>query len=528
MRAIGSDLHMDYTAVGQTTHLAARMEQLAEPGTTLLTAPTTLRAGRGLRAGDAARARAGQGPGRARGGLRARRGRRRRARGFRPRPRAGFTRSSAATPRSSSSAARSSRPAGPRPGRRRRRRARRGQVAPGLRVHPLPPRRGLAGRSKRGASSYGKATPLPARDRPAARPTSSIDERDDRRATSARRSRASCSTLDESPRSRRCRRCSRSSTCPSTTQQWQALDPPQRRQRTLDAVKRLLLRESQVQPLLAGLRGPALDRRRDAGAARQPGREPARRAAPAPRQLPARVPARLGQQDLLHAAPRSTRCRRESAEELLAGAARAATPSWRRSRRSSSSARRATPSSWRRACGRWSRPGSLVGERGAYRLAQAVARHPGAGHRAGRAGRAHRPAPARGEAPAAGRRRHRQGRALRRCSQAIADVREEDAAPPARAPPGRRVPLRDAASSPSSSTPSSTRSPTRWPTAASCRSAGARCTRASSRRSSAPRRPAGGAGRAARPPRPARRGVGQGARLLPPGGRQGHGALCAA
>jgi class 3 adenylate cyclase len=37
VRAIGSDLHMDYTAVGQTTHLAARMEQLADPGTTLLT-----------------------------------------------------------------------------------------------------------------------------------------------------------------------------------------------------------------------------------------------------------------------------------------------------------------------------------------------------------------------------------------------------------------------------------------------------------------------------------------------------------
>ena len=33
-------------------------------------------------------------------------------------------------------------------------------------------------------------------------------------------------------------------------QQWQNFDPPQRRQRTLDAVKRLLLRESQVQPLL--------------------------------------------------------------------------------------------------------------------------------------------------------------------------------------------------------------------------------------------------------------------------------------
>ena len=32
--------------------------------------------------------------------------------------------------------------------------------------------------------------------------------------------------------------------------QWQALEAPQRRQRTLDALKRLLLRESQIQPLL--------------------------------------------------------------------------------------------------------------------------------------------------------------------------------------------------------------------------------------------------------------------------------------
>jgi class 3 adenylate cyclase/tetratricopeptide (TPR) repeat protein len=40
VRAIGSDLRMDYTAVGQTTHLAARMEQLASPGTVLLTAST--------------------------------------------------------------------------------------------------------------------------------------------------------------------------------------------------------------------------------------------------------------------------------------------------------------------------------------------------------------------------------------------------------------------------------------------------------------------------------------------------------
>jgi class 3 adenylate cyclase/tetratricopeptide (TPR) repeat protein len=40
VRTIGSDLRMDYTAVGETTHLASRMEQLAHPGSILLTAET--------------------------------------------------------------------------------------------------------------------------------------------------------------------------------------------------------------------------------------------------------------------------------------------------------------------------------------------------------------------------------------------------------------------------------------------------------------------------------------------------------
>jgi len=40
VRAIGNDLHMDYSAIGLTTHLAARMEQLATPGSSLLTAET--------------------------------------------------------------------------------------------------------------------------------------------------------------------------------------------------------------------------------------------------------------------------------------------------------------------------------------------------------------------------------------------------------------------------------------------------------------------------------------------------------
>jgi class 3 adenylate cyclase/tetratricopeptide (TPR) repeat protein len=40
VRSIRSDLHMDYTAVGQTTHVAARMEQMALPGSILLSAET--------------------------------------------------------------------------------------------------------------------------------------------------------------------------------------------------------------------------------------------------------------------------------------------------------------------------------------------------------------------------------------------------------------------------------------------------------------------------------------------------------
>ena len=37
VRSIGNDLKMDYTAVGQTVHFAARMEQMATPGSILMT-----------------------------------------------------------------------------------------------------------------------------------------------------------------------------------------------------------------------------------------------------------------------------------------------------------------------------------------------------------------------------------------------------------------------------------------------------------------------------------------------------------
>ena len=40
VRSVGSDLRMDYSAVGQTTHVAARMEQMATPGAVVLSTAT--------------------------------------------------------------------------------------------------------------------------------------------------------------------------------------------------------------------------------------------------------------------------------------------------------------------------------------------------------------------------------------------------------------------------------------------------------------------------------------------------------
>ena len=40
VRSIGNDLYMEYTAIGQSAHLAARMEQLADPGSVFMSADT--------------------------------------------------------------------------------------------------------------------------------------------------------------------------------------------------------------------------------------------------------------------------------------------------------------------------------------------------------------------------------------------------------------------------------------------------------------------------------------------------------
>ena len=113
--------------------------------------------------------------------------------------------------------------------------------------------------------------------------------------------------------------------------QWQRLDPPQRRQRALDGIRRLLLRESQVQPLLVvfedlhwidtetqalldGLVESAAD-----GAASAAG------------QLPARVSARLERQELLPAAQHRSRCHPRAPKSCLMPCS-GTTPAFSRSR----------------------------------------------------------------------------------------------------------------------------------------------------------------------------------------------------
>ena len=137
VRAIGSDLHMDYTRrrpdhPSRRAHGATGRSRRDPPD------PRDPRARRGLRAGDLARAHGGEGPGRPRRGVRADRGQRRAlttSSGGHPRAlalRGSGRRDRAAPPRGRACAA------GARPGGRHRGGARRGEVAPHLRADPLP------------------------------------------------------------------------------------------------------------------------------------------------------------------------------------------------------------------------------------------------------------------------------------------------------------------------------------------------------------------------------------------------------
>ena len=245
VRSIGSDLKMDYTAVGQTTHLAARMEQMAMPGSILLTADALRLAEgyvqvksigpvnvKGLNEPIEVYEITGAGPVRSRLQAAAARGLTR----FVGRT-AEFETLCQALERA---------------------RAGRGQVValvgePGVGKSRLFWEFTHSRRTvdwlilESGSVSYGKATPyLPLVD--LLKAYFKITDRDDQREIREKVT-GKLLTLDKALEP----------TLPAfltlldvavEDEQWQNFDPPQRRQRTLDAVKRLLLRESQVQPLL--------------------------------------------------------------------------------------------------------------------------------------------------------------------------------------------------------------------------------------------------------------------------------------
>jgi hypothetical protein len=245
VRSIGSDLKMDYTAVGQTTHLAARMEQMAMPGSVLMTADTlSLTEGfvqvkpfgpvnvKGLNEPVEVYEIMGAGPVRSRLQAAAARGLTR----FVGRT-AEFETLCQALERAGAS---------------------HGQVValvgePGVGKSRLFWEFTHSRRTvdwlilESGSVSYGKATAyLPVID--LLKAYFNIEDRDDVRKIREKVT-GKLLTLDKSLEP----------TLPAfltlldvtvEDQVWQTLDPPQRRQRTLEALKRLLLRESQVQPLI--------------------------------------------------------------------------------------------------------------------------------------------------------------------------------------------------------------------------------------------------------------------------------------
>jgi class 3 adenylate cyclase len=247
VRAIGNDLHLDYSAIGQTTHLAARMEQLAPPGGIRLTAETLRLAEgwvqvtplgpvpvKGLPQPVEVCELVGAGP--ARTWLQALA-----ARGLTPF--VGRQAELAALHQALQQAW-----------------AGHGQVVavigePGVGKSRLfaeflaSPRTEGWRILETHAVSYGQATPyLPIRD--LLKAYAQIDDRDDERAIREKVDKCLAPDVALQP--------TRSAVLALLDvrvedPEWQALDPSQRRLRTVDGVKRLLLRQSQVQPLLVSV-----------------------------------------------------------------------------------------------------------------------------------------------------------------------------------------------------------------------------------------------------------------------------------
>src|SRR5499427_6592599 len=245
VRAIGNDLHMDYTAVGQTTHLAARMEQMAKPGSALVTGDTLRLAEgyvevkplgavpvKGLETPIPVYELTGSVPTRSR---------------FQASTARGLTRFVGRDRELQQLAQALERAA-----------AGHGQAVVVVGEAGLGKSRLVweFSRSHRthgwlvlesGSVSYGKATPyLPVIE--LLKAYCRIQERDDPRAIRERVA-GKLLTLDRSLESLLTPLLALLDV-PFDDKAWEALDPPQRRRHTLEAVKRLLLRESQVQPLL--------------------------------------------------------------------------------------------------------------------------------------------------------------------------------------------------------------------------------------------------------------------------------------
>jgi tetratricopeptide (TPR) repeat protein len=245
VRSVRSDLRMEYTAVGQTTHLAARMEQTAMPGSILMTAETLKLAEgyvqvrplgpvhvKGLAGPVEVYEATSAGPVRTRLQAVAARGLTR------------FVGRDAEVEQLGQALERV--------------RAGHGQIVaivgePGVGKSRLVWEVTRSHRThgwliaQAGSVSYGKATPyLPVID--LLKGYFQIEDRDDHRKVREKVT-GKLLTLDEALKP----------TLPAVLAlldvpvedgAWHTLDPAQRRERTLDAVKRLLVRETQVQPLL--------------------------------------------------------------------------------------------------------------------------------------------------------------------------------------------------------------------------------------------------------------------------------------